>query len=76
MRGSVEWAPKSDDTDLDHPIFIIVLVFCFVVLAIVAFLMKSSTKKYNFALNITNRSLPIQNQPVGPFADTQGIARF
>ena len=73
MRGSVEWAPKSDDTDMDHPILIIVLVFCGVIVIMFLFLMKSNSKKYELIFRLILREIPVQNQPVGPFAETQGI---
>lgn len=43
--GWVEWAPSEDDTDLDHPIMILMLAFCVVGLGAVLVLMRSQSRK-------------------------------
>lgn len=45
LVGTVEWSSKKDDTDLDHPVFIILIVFCVVCVILVIVLIKGQSKK-------------------------------
>lgn len=44
--GTVEWAPMDDDTDLDHPLMIVMLVFLVICFGAVVYLMRMQSKKY------------------------------
>ena len=45
LVGTVEWASKKDDTDLDHPVVIVLIVFCVLCVFLVLILIKGQSKK-------------------------------
>ena len=45
LVGTVEWSSKEDDTDLDHPIVIVLIVFCVLCVFFVLILIKGQSKK-------------------------------
>ena len=45
MVGTVEWAPTEDDTDFDHPLMIVMLIFLVICFGAVIVLMRMQSKK-------------------------------
>ena len=78
LTGSVEWAPKDDDTDLDSPVVIVLFCFCFLCVVVIIVLVKGQAKKWCFMELIIGRKIPVLESsftptPAEPFKDTQRI---